>query len=259
MADALLEQDGPVAWVTMNRPAARNGMNAEMLDRMTRILQGVANDSDVRVVVLRGAGTDFSVGADLRGLSGQDAGDDRGDQELADVFELPVLLHKMPQITLAAVRGACAGAAFALACACDLRVCDDTGLFRTAFAAVGVAGDMSGAWTLPRLVGSGQARALFLLNERIGPDRALAMGLVSHVIPGPTFGEEVAAMAARIAGWPPLGLRAMKANFLDAETESLAAYTRLESARHLELLATADVKEAALAFLEKRPPRFQGR
>jgi 2-(1,2-epoxy-1,2-dihydrophenyl)acetyl-CoA isomerase len=157
------------------------------------------------------------------------------------------------------VRGACAGAAFALACACDLRVCDNTSVFRTAFAAVGVAGDMSGAWTLPRLVGSGQARALFLLNERIGPDQALAMGLVSHVLVGPTFDEEVAAMAARIAGWPPLGLRAMKANFLDAETESLAAYTRLESARHLELLATADVKEAALAFLEKRPPRFQGR
>jgi 2-(1,2-epoxy-1,2-dihydrophenyl)acetyl-CoA isomerase len=259
MADALFEQDGPVAWVTMNRPAARNGMNADMLDRMTRILMGIAKDNEVRVVVLRGAGKDFSVGADLHGLSGQAPDDDRANQELADVFELPVLLHQMPQITIAAVRGACAGAALALACACDLRVCDDTGVFRTAFAAVGVAGDMSGAWTLPRLVGSGQGRALFLLNERIGPDQALAMGLVSHVLAGPTFDAEVAAMATRIAGWSPLGLRAMKANFLDAETESLAAYTRVESARHLELLATADVKEAARAFLEKRPPRFQGR
>jgi 2-(1,2-epoxy-1,2-dihydrophenyl)acetyl-CoA isomerase len=108
-------------------------------------------------------------------------------------------------------------------------------------------------------VGSGQARALFLLNERIEPDRALAMGLVSHVLSASTFDEEVAAMAARIAGWSPLALRAMKANFLDAETKSLAAYTRVESSRHLELLATADVKEAALAFLEKRPPLFQGR
>jgi 2-(1,2-epoxy-1,2-dihydrophenyl)acetyl-CoA isomerase len=259
MPDAVLEQNGPVAWVTMNRPAARNGMNAEMLDRMNRILKGVASDGEVRVLVLRGTGEDFSVGADLRGLSGQDPGDDREGDEVADVFELPVLLHQMPQITIAAVRGACAGAALALAAACDLRVCDDTAVFRTAFAAVGVAGDMSGAWTLPRLVGSGLARALFLLNERIGSDRALAMGLVSHVLPGPTFDEEVAAMAARIAGWSPLGLRAMKANFLDAERESLPAYTRVESSRHLELLATADVKEAARAFLEKRPPRFQGR
>src|SRR5215471_3084363 len=99
MADALFEQDGPVAWVTMNRPAARNGMNAEMLDRLTRILKGVASDSEVRVLILRGAGQDFSVGADLRGLSGQDPGDDRDGEEVADVFELPVLLPQMPQIT----------------------------------------------------------------------------------------------------------------------------------------------------------------
>jgi 2-(1,2-epoxy-1,2-dihydrophenyl)acetyl-CoA isomerase len=259
MTDALLERDGGVAWVTMNRPAARNGMNAEMLDRMTRMLQGLAGDDQVRVVVLRGAGKDFSVGADLQGLSGRASVNDRGGEELADVFELPVLLHQMPQITIAAVCGACAGAAFGLACACDLRVCDDTAVFRTAFAAVGLAGDMSGGWTLPRLVGSGNARALFLLNERIGPDRALAMGLVSHLLPSPTFEADVAAMAGRIAGSSPLGLRAMKANFLDAETLSLVAYTREEARRHLELLATEDVKEAASAFLDKRPPRFRGR
>lgn len=263
MSDALLNRDGTIARITLNRPTARNGMTFEMVDTMVSILEELAGDDSIQVVLIEGAGMDFCVGVDLAILAtrnAQDVPSDRPSQEqVLNPYRIPVLLHEMPQITLAAVRGACAGAGFAIACACDVRVCDETALFRTAFAGVGVAGDMSGAWTLPRIVGSARAIVLFLLNDRIDAAQAAALGLVSHVFGSASFDADVAELAARIAGSSPLALRAMKANFRDAEALPLDAYSLVETQRHHELLATEDVREAAVAFLEKRPPRFHGR
>jgi 2-(1,2-epoxy-1,2-dihydrophenyl)acetyl-CoA isomerase len=263
VAEVLLNVDEAVATLTLHRPEARNGQTVEMLDELTRALDTLAIDDSVRVVVLTGAGKDFSVGADLSALSGRNSTTPRGeglaDPRIWNAYRIPVLLHEMPQVTIAAVNGACAGAAFGIACAADLRVADQRAVFRTAFAAVGVAGDMSGAWSLPRIVGSGRAGELFLLNEKIDAATAHAMGLVSRVFPADSFTEDVAALARAIASQSPLALRAMKANFLDGERLGLAEYSVAESERHMALLATEDVREAAMAFLERRPPEFRGR
>jgi len=165
----------------------------------------------------------------------------------------------MPQITIGAIDGACAGAGFAIACGCDLRICSDRTVLRTAFARVGVAGDMSGAWTLPRLVGSAKALELFLLNPRIAPQEALALGLVNQVVAAADFDARVGEVAGSIASLAPLSLRGMKANAHAAEHLPIDEYSLIESRRHMDLLATQDVVEAAIAFLEKRPPVFRGR
>jgi 2-(1,2-epoxy-1,2-dihydrophenyl)acetyl-CoA isomerase len=263
MPEVLRTVDGNIATLTLNRAEARNGMTIEMLDELTGALDSLAVDDDVHVVVVTGAGRDFSVGADLSALAGRNPRTSRSeglaDERIWNSYRIPVLLHQMPQITIAGVNGACAGAAFGVACAADLRVADEQAIFRTAFAAVGVAGDMSGAWSLHRIVGSSRAAELFLLNEKIDAAAALAMGLVSRVFPVDDFAVQVDELAHRISRQSPLALRAMKANARDAERLGLAQYSAAESERHMALLATDDVREAAMAFLEGRPPVFRGR
>jgi 2-(1,2-epoxy-1,2-dihydrophenyl)acetyl-CoA isomerase len=145
-----------------------------------------------------------------------------------------------------------------LACACDLRWASDAADFRTAFRGVGVAGDMSIGWTLNRIVGAARATELMMLSERIDAARAESMGLVNRVVPKAEFGTAVQELAYSLAASAPLAIRAMKANFADAERLSMTEYSDAESRRHMELLATADVVEAAVAFMEKRPPKFTG-
>jgi 2-(1,2-epoxy-1,2-dihydrophenyl)acetyl-CoA isomerase len=263
MSEVVVDREGSVVRVTMNRPDARNGMTVQMLDELVTALHELATDTAVRVVVLSGAGRDFSVGADLTAMGrSQDSGERAeglADERIWRSYQIPVILHEMPQITIAAVDGACAGAAFGIACACDLRIASERSIFRTAFLRVGVAGDMAGAWTVERLIGAARARELFLLNERISAESAYQMGLVTKVFPDPDFKRERDELVAGLAHAAPLALTAIKANALDAERMSLAEYSEEESRRHMQLLATQDVAEAAVAFVTHREPVFRGR
>jgi 2-(1,2-epoxy-1,2-dihydrophenyl)acetyl-CoA isomerase len=262
MLDVLVSRTEAIGRVTMNRPEARNGMTVDMLDGIVSALQAFAGDESIRVVVLDGAGRDFSVGADLTAMSRPQDSRTRSaglaDERIWRSYRIPVLLQEMPQITIAAVDGACAGAAFGIACACDLRLASERSIFRTAFLRVGVAGDMSGAWTVERLLGSARAMELFLLNERISAARAADLGLVTKVFSDESFAGEADALIESIAASAPLALRAIKANAQDARRLPLADYVDAESRRHMELLATDDVREAAAAFLDHRSPVFRG-
>ena len=261
MADLLVEKKDAVARVAMNRPERRNGMNMAMLAGMIDALEEIAGDDSIQVVVVSGSGRDFSVGADLALVAGDESG--KGDGEwtsrLWDTYRIPLVLHDMPQVTLAAIDGACAGAAFGIACAADLRFASERALFTTAFLKVGAAGDMSGAWTLPRILGRAKAHELYFLPEKIRAPEALEIGLVSRVFAAESFATEIDAIAQRLAGSAPLALRGIKENFKDAETLGFADYVPVESKRHSGLMASADAREAARAFLEKRDPVFEGR
>jgi 2-(1,2-epoxy-1,2-dihydrophenyl)acetyl-CoA isomerase len=162
----------------------------------------------------------------------------------------------MPQVTIAAINGMCAGAGFGWACACDLRFAAARAMFNSAFLNVASAGDMAGPWTLPRLVGAAKARELYFLPDKFRASDALAMGLVSRVFDDATFCAEIDGIAERLAAASPHALRIMKQNFLDAERLDLASYIGVETERHIEVMAHDDAKEAFLAFVEKRPPRF---
>jgi len=260
MTDVTVEKKGGVARVAMNRPERRNGMNMAMLAGMIDALEEIASDDSIRVVVVTGNGKDFSVGADLALIAGDESGNDEGEwtSRLWDTYRIPLVLHDMPQVTLAAIDGACAGAAFGIACAADLRFASDRALFTTAFLKVGAAGDMSGAWTLPRILGRAKAHELYFLPEKIRAAEALEIGLVNRVFAAEDFAAEIDAITERLAASAPLALRGIKANFKDAETLGLADYVPVESKRHSELMATADAREAARAFMQKRTPVFEG-
>lgn len=241
-----------VGWLLLNRPERMNGMTNRMLIEAHDCLEAVANRTDVRVVVLTGEGRGFCPGADLKHYAA-------GEPDVASSpqhFRVPVLLHEMPQVTIAAINGACAGAGLGWACACDFRFAADAATFSTAFLNVASAGDMGGPWTLPRIVGAAKARELYFLPEKFGANEALQWGLVSRVFAAAQLRNEVGAIAARLAAAPPHALREMKRNFLEAERLEFGPYIAAETQRHITVMAHGDAKEAFRAFVEKRAPRF---
>jgi 2-(1,2-epoxy-1,2-dihydrophenyl)acetyl-CoA isomerase len=225
-----------------------------MMDDLFAAVQDAAGDKSLRVLVLRGAGRDFCPGADLKAYAGG------GQRATApETFGISVILHECQLVTVAAVRGACAGAGLGWAAACDLRVCDDTARFNTAFLDVGMSGDMAGTWFLPRILGAAKARELYFLPGKFDAAEAARIGLVSRVFPEAAFEAELAALARRLEDSSPLAIRDMKANFVDQERMGLAEFLAAETERHSACGRSEDSREAFRAFVEKRRPVYQGR
>ncbi|MFV0309391.1 MAG: enoyl-CoA hydratase/isomerase family protein [Desertimonas sp.] len=246
-----------VGRLTLNRPEQLNGMTNLMAHETVTLLRSVAENDDVAVVVVTGAGRAFCPGADLKHYTSTTSEPDRVIE--ADDFDVPVLLHTMPQVTIAAINGACAGAGLGWACACDLRYAVADAKLNTAFLDVAVAGDMGLPWSLPRLVGAGRARELSLLPRKLTGADAAAIGLVNEAFADVAGLEAaVAERASRLAGSAPLARRAMKAHYVAAETMSFADLVAVETEAHLRITQTDDCKEAFQAFVQKRQPVFQG-
>jgi len=255
----IVERAGPVATVKLNRPDKRNSIGGPMMVELHAALSDIATDESTRVLVLRGEGADFCPGADVKHYGGADAKPASSAWSGVRTFDVAVLLHEMPAVTISAISGACAGAGFGWACACDLRVASQTARFNSAFLDVGVAGDMGGPWTLPRILGAAKARELYFLPGKFDASEALRIGLVSRVSAADMFEADLAALTDRLARAAPLALTTMKANFLAAEAMGFADYIRLESEKHLRMFQSEDTTEAFKAFVEKRQPVFHGR
>lgn len=246
------EASDGIGRLTLDRPERLNAITNRMVVELHDALATIARMREVRVLVLTGAGRGFCPGADIKHF-------DANEQDLATTsehFRIPLLLHRMPQVTIAAINGACAGAGFGWACACDLRFAAQSAVFNSAFLNVASAGDMAGPWTLPRIVGAAKARELYFLADKFTAAEALTMGLVSQVFEDAAFRDRIDGVATRLAAASPHALRTMKRNFIDAEQMDLESYIQVETERHMEVMARPDAGEAFRAFLEKRPPRF---
>jgi len=257
-----------VATVTLNRPDRMNTMGDDLNERALEALQRAADDSDVRVVVLTGAGRAFCAGGDLGAMSERRGGADRagaggGTQARVEWLRRMVrssqLLHEMPKVTIAAINGACAGAGFSWACACDLRYAAASAKFNVAFRNAGLSGDFGGTWTLPRIVGPAKARELYLLSPRFDAAEAERIGLVSKTLPDAELMEHVRSVARDLVAAPPIALRNIKQNLNDAMRLGFSEALDREAERHIAGTLTEDHLEAATAFLEKRPPVFKNR
>jgi 2-(1,2-epoxy-1,2-dihydrophenyl)acetyl-CoA isomerase len=247
-----------LATLTINRPENFNGMTNRMLRETYDALSKAASDPSVKVLLLTGEGKSFCPGADLNAAtSGGNRDVDRAGDPAA--FRVPVLLHELPAVTIAAVNGACAGAGFGWACGCDIRVAARSAMFNTAFLNVAVAGDMGLPWSLPRLVGGAKARELSFFSEKFSADEAYRIGLVARVWDDEEFRGEVERMVERLLSSSPPAIRAMKAHYVAAENMRFGDYIDLETAHHSRIVVSEDTREAMRAFLEKRKPQFQGR
>jgi 2-(1,2-epoxy-1,2-dihydrophenyl)acetyl-CoA isomerase len=166
----------------------------------------------------------------------------------------------MPKPVIAALPGAAAGAGFALALACDLRIAAENAVLLTSFARVGFSGDYGGSFFATQLVGAAKARELYYLSERVSAQEALRLGLVNRVVPASELEKATRELALRLANGPTVAYRYMKENINRAASGAdVLECLDLEATHHVHTGLTEDHREAARAFVEKREPTFKGR
>lgn len=261
-------EDG-VAFLTMNRPERRNALSDEMLQGLSLALREAESATDVRCVVLSGAGGAFCAGGDVKGMAAASAGEGaRGSRTLDERIHLQRLsqretagrIWRMPKPVIASLPGAAAGAGLSLALACDLRIAAERAILTTAFAKVGFSGDYGGTFFLSQLVGAAKARELYLLSDRVDAKEAERLGLVNRVVADGALESETRALANRLASGATIAYRYMKENIGRALSgASLEECLDMEATHHVHTGLTQDHREAAKAFVEKREPVFKGR
>ena len=259
--DHLLESSiNGVTTLTFNRPERLNAISAHMFERLLHILERISADTTVGALILGGAGRAFSAGGDIGEMANRGSAESPADavRTLRRRMEIVRLLHEMPQPTLARVQGPAAGAGMCLAIACDMRVASPAATFTTAFARVGYSGDFGGSYFLPRLVGMARARELYFTASSVDAGEALRIGLVNRVVEQAQLSTATHAMAAALAAGPRVALAQMKRNLNLAGGNGLPALLDLEAESQIRCRLTDDHREAARAFMAKRPPVFKG-
>lgn len=262
MTDIVLQDlDRGLLTITMNRPDRRNALNQDMIRGLVEAAHRAKDDPDVRAVLLKGAGGTFCVGGDVKSMAAAGAPPPL-EQKVANLrrgMEVSRILHQMPKPVVAQIDGAAAGAGLSMALACDLRVAGASAKITTAFAKVGLSGDFGGTYFLTHLIGAAKARELYLTSPVLTADQAQALGIVSRVVPDAEVESATRELALSLAQGPTVTLGYIKTNINNAETLSLEACFDGEALHHSRCAETADHKEAAAAFVEKRVPVFQGR
>jgi enoyl-CoA hydratase/carnithine racemase len=262
----LTSADAGVLQITLRRPEALNALNYPMVLDFLAVLDEVESSPDLRAVILTGAGRAFCAGFDLRGYGDEERLGEQGQlrgllSRQQQIARIPVRLHELPVPVIAAVNGAAAGAGLSLAAACDIRVAAEGAIFSAAFLRAGFTGcDLGSSWLLPRIVGAGRAHELILTARRFDAAEALAIGLLSRVVPAESLLESALATAAAIKQNPPLSVALTKQGmWLALETPALAATVEFENRQQVLSALTEDQPEAALSFLQKRAPRYANR
>jgi 2-(1,2-epoxy-1,2-dihydrophenyl)acetyl-CoA isomerase len=259
------ESEG-VAVLTLNRPERRNALSGEMLDGLAKALDYAERSPSVRCVILTGAGGAFCSGGDVKGMAERGSGTERG-PTLDERIHAQRLqqrntsgrIYLMPKPVIAMLPGPAAGAGLSIALAADMRVMADTAIITTAFARVGFSGDYGGTFFLSQLVGSGKARELYYLSDRVDAAECLRLGIANRVVPAKDLERETMAIARRLATGPAVAYRYMKENFNRALAGDVIECLDLEATHHVHAGATEDHRNAAQAFVEKREPVFKGR
>jgi 2-(1,2-epoxy-1,2-dihydrophenyl)acetyl-CoA isomerase len=253
----LLEQKGHVARIILNRPDRLNSFTRQMHQELAAALDA---SKDSRVIVITGAGRGFCAGQDLNDRSvAPGEAIDLGETVEASWNPLIRRLASMPQPVIARVNGVAAGAGANIALACDLVVAAESAKFIQSFAALGLIPDSGGSWHLPRLVGQARALGLALTGEPLPAQTAADWGLIWKCVPDADLDTTVDALAARLAGLPPLGLAAIKSIIRTTGERTLDQELDLQRDEMRRLGFTADYREGVAAFLEKRPATFSGR
>jgi enoyl-CoA hydratase len=254
----LVERDDAVAVVTLNRPKVLNALNGQTLSELSAAMASLKGDAGVRAIVLTGAGEkSFVAGADINELAvlSPVAGKEhaRAGQQVFNAIE------QLGKPVIAAINGFALGGGCELAMACTLRLAADTARFGQPEINLGLIPGYAGSQRLPRLVGKGCALEILLTGEMIGAARAYEIGLVNRVVPAAELMTEARKLARVLASKAPIAVRYIIEAVNQGLDTPFAAGEFLETSLFGTIASSDDMREGTKAFLEKRPPVWQGK
>ena len=264
MSDHLLvERDGHIVTVTMNRPDSRNAWSGEMLGAMADAWEMIDADPDIRVALLTGAGGYFCAGADLKAMgSARSSGDDGFSDKVrgADVaFAGMLRAYRLRKPLIAAVEGVAVAGGTEILQATDIRVAGESAFFGLAEVRRGLFPIGGSTIRLRRQIPYTKAMEILLTGDTITAQEALDLGLIGHVVPDGTALDKARGIADRIARNGPLAVQAIKRSVQETEGLPESEALKIELEMGLPVFASEDAKEGPRAFAEKREPNFQGR
>ncbi|MCW5746281.1 MAG: enoyl-CoA hydratase [Alphaproteobacteria bacterium] len=266
MSDAhvLTEVKDGIGWITLNRPQVLNALSAQMTDGLIAATRDFERDAAVRCVVIRGAGTHFMAGGDIKGFH-KSLTEDRANH-LAN-FEMRVVkahqliyhLRRMEKPVVASVQGAAAGFGLSLILASDLAIASDDAFFTLAYRHIGLSADGGATYFLPRIVGERKALEIALLGERFKAPEAKDVGILNWIVPRAELGAETAKLARKLADGPTFALGKAKQLIRSSLDNSWDEHSHREAEYLAACAASEDHFEGLNAFLEKRAAHFKGR
>ncbi len=255
-----IRPDG-VAVITLNRPDKLNAFTGEMIDLWVKALEDARTNDSVQVVVLTGAGRAFCSGGDVGGMNERPSELTGFDHKrwLQVIHRVPLTLETLDKPVIAAMNGVAVGAGLDMALMCDLRYAAAGTRFSEGYVRVGLIPGDGGTYFLPRLVGTARALELLWTADFVTAEEAERIGLVNRVVPAEDLLPTVLELGARLASGPTVALRMIKRAVYQGLHQDLRSHLDLISSHMAVIRQTADHREGARAFVEKRPPRFVGR
>jgi enoyl-CoA hydratase len=256
----IYEKKEHVAWVTLNRPEAKNAQDPKTREELVRALEQGRDDDEVFVMVITGEGEVFSAGGDIAGFP-------QNPVEFMEKIGMQVkgkkrpieMVREIPKPIIAMVNGLALGAGCELAMACDIIIASETARFGQPEIRVGLIPGGGGTQMLPRLVGEKKAKELVFTGEMIAAEEALRFGLVNKVVPKGKLREAVEEFVGSLVNKSPLILKFAKLAVNKSLETPLSAGLAYESNLCALCFSTEDLKEGMTAFLEKRTPNYKGK
>jgi 2-(1,2-epoxy-1,2-dihydrophenyl)acetyl-CoA isomerase len=261
MSKLLIENDGAVRTLRLNRPESLNALDNELLTALGRAVAEADKDKSIRCLVVSGAGRGFSSGQDLADVAERYKSKEPmeiGGHLRERYNPLITRLRTIEKPVIAAVNGVAAGAGCSLALACDLRIAAESASFIEAFIQVGLVPDSGSTFMLPRLVGVARAMELAMTGRKVTAAEALQIGLVNQVVADDQLAGATKKLADKLAGLPTRAVGLTKRAINAAWTTDLETQLDYEAMLQTTAGRTRDHREGVAAFLEKRPPQFTG-
>lgn len=257
-AEVLVEIDGKIGIVTLNRPSALNALSIAVMDAVVEALGGFDRDPSIRVMVLAGLPKAFAAGADISEMKSI-AGGEAAEKLLARHLSNWDRIGNLKKPVIAAVSGFALGGGCELAMACDMIIASETAVFGQPEVLIGVMPGAGGTQRLTKVVGKAISMEMNLTGRKLTAREALSFGLVNKVVPVESFLSEAKKLAHTIAAQPPLAVQAAKASVRIAVDSKLSEGLEFERQSFFRLFDTHDQKEGMKAFFEKRKPVWNGK
>jgi enoyl-CoA hydratase/carnithine racemase len=257
-------KEGSLVTLTLNDPARRNGLSPALVEDLVSALRRLSADTGVGCAVLTANGSAFSAGGDPKRMLAPGLYPDMSTAEIRRFYaegiqRVPLAFRNLDVPVIAAVNGAAIGAGCDLACLCDFRIASENASFAASFVKLGLVPGDGGAWLLPRIIGHANASQLLLSGDTVDAAEAQRLGLVSAVVPADRLLEEARQRAQRIAVHPPHATQLTKRLIAESQFLTLPAALELSATMQAMCHKMDDHREAVMAMLEKRPPKYSGR